>query len=309
MKISIIGAAGTVGSCAAFNIAIHSIADELVMIDDFSPDKLEGYVTDLSTAVTGLDTEVRAGSYADLRDSNIVLMAAGSSQVMANRMEVLPQNVPIIQDVAKKIRQYCPEAAVIIATNPVDPLNYAMFLSSGLERRQFIGYSANDSVRFRMFLAEALAIKSSRVRAMVIGEHGASQVLLFSSVYIDGKLFKISEATKGQIRQKVSDLPGIMEPQRMKTGRTQGWATSMGLAAICRAIAHDTRQIIPSSLVLEGEYGCRNMSMSVPASIGKEGVHKIEELNLDPDEREGLERSIETLKPSMRYVEEYLRKN
>lgn len=102
MKISIIGAAGTVGSCAAFNIAIHLITDELVMIDDFSPDKLEEYVTDLSIAVVGLEVKVRSGSYQDLSGSDIVLMAAGSSQVMANRMEVLPQNVLIIQNVAKK---------------------------------------------------------------------------------------------------------------------------------------------------------------------------------------------------------------
>ena len=288
MKISIIGAAGTIGSCAAFNIAIHNIIDELVMIDDYSPDKLEGYVTDLSTAVTGLDVQVRGGSYEDMRDSNIVLMAAGSSQVKVNRMEVLPQNLPIIRDVGLKIKHYCPKAIVITATNPVDPLNYAMYLSSGLDRKQFIGYSINDMVRFRMFLAEALKISSSQVEAMVIGEHGPSQVLLFSSVRVNGKLLTVSPEVEQKIRQQVADLPKLLEPQRVKSGRTQGWATSMGLTAICRAISKDTREKMPCSVVLDGEYGFNNLSISVPVVIGKEGNHEIPKWDLEPAEQKAL---------------------
>ena len=307
MKISIIGAAGNIGSCAAFNIAINRVADELVMIDSYSADKLEQYVYDLTSAVVGLDTLVRAGGYEDLQNSDIVLISAGSANVVASRMEVLRPNLPLIQDFARKIKQYCPEAVVITATNPVCPLNYAMYLSSGLDRHKLIGYSANDSIRFRMFVAQAMGIKSSRVEATVIGEHGNSQVLLFSSVKIDGKSVKVSDETKQQVRKEVAGLPPVMEGQRIKTGRTAAWTTSMGLTAVCRAISRNTGEMIPCSLVLDGEYGVRRLGMSVPAILGKGGVRKILEWELETDEREGLERSVNSLEPAMRFVEEELK--
>ena len=304
MKISIIGASGTIGSCAAFNIAIHNITNELVMIDNYAPDKLEGYVTDLTTSMVGMDIKVRSGNYEDMSGSNIVVMAAGSAQVVANRMEVLPQNLPITKDIASKIKQYCPETIVVTATNPVDPLNYAMYLSSGLDRNKCIGYSFNDSVRFRMFLAEALGVNSSQVGATVIGEHGGSQVLLFSSVRIKGKPFKVPAEIEQKIRQQVADLPKLLESQRIKTGRTQGWVTSIGLTRICRAISKNTREIMPCSVVLDGDYGYKNLSISVPIVIGKEGVSEIPEPSLSPEEQKGLERSVNTVRPSMQYAEE-----
>jgi malate dehydrogenase len=309
VKISIIGAAGTIGSCAAFNIGIHNITDELVMIDDYMPDKLEAYVTDLSTSVTGLDIKVKAGSYEDMRDSNIVVMTAGSSQVMINRMEVLPQNMPIIRDIALKIKKYCPDTIIITVTNPVDPLNYAMFLASGLDRKRCIGYSINDSTRFRMFLTQGLKVSSSQVEATAIGEHGPSQVLLFSSVKLSGKPLIVNQDIVHYVREEVANLPKVLEPQRIKSGRTQGWSTSMGITNVCRAISHNTLEVMPGSVVLDGEYGYRNLSVSLPISIGKEGVHAIQEWSLNPEERAGLENSVNTLRPAMQYVEEFLKKN
>jgi len=308
MKISIIGAAGHVGSCAAFNIAIHRVASELVMIDNYSPDKLSQYVYDLTSAVTGLDVKVRAGDYPDMRNSDIVLVAAGSANVVASRLEVLRPNLPLIKDFAGKIREFCPEAVVITATNPVDPLNYAMYLFTRFERQRLLGYSANDSIRFRMFLAEVMGISSSRVDATVIGEHGNSQVLLFSSVKVDGKPVRVSEEVKQKVLQEVANLPPIMEGLRIKTGRTSAWTTSMGLTALCRAIAEDSSMVMPCSVVLNGEYGCSRMSISVPVVIGRNGFRKIEQLELFTAEQAALERSINTLKPAMEYVEEFLAK-
>jgi malate dehydrogenase len=307
MKISIIGAGGNIGSAAAFNIAIQNIADELVMIDDYSVDKLDQYVFDLKGSVVGLKTEVRAGKQEDIRGSDIVLLAAGSANVVASRSEVLPQNLPIIQGFAKNIKLYCPDAFVITATNPVCPLNYAMFLCTGLDRHRLLGYSANDSIRFRMFLAEALGIKSPRLEATVVGEHGNSQVLLFSSVKVDGKPYAVDADLRRKIQKQIDGLPGIMEPQRMKTGRTAAWTTSMGLAAVCRAIATDSHELIPCSVVLDGEYHCRNMGMSVPAVLGRKGVLEIQEWKLTQDEQRALNNSVNTLAPSMRFVEDYLR--
>jgi malate dehydrogenase len=306
MKISIIGASGNVGSCAAFNIAVHRLADELVLIDTPRQDMVTFHALDLNTAVTGQDMMVRTGDYEDMDNSDIVIIAAGSAQVVKSRMEVLPQNLPIIQDISRKVRQFCPEAVVITATNPVCPLNYAMFRCSNLDRKKIIGYSYNDSIRFRMRLAQALRVASSRLEGTVIGEHGNSQVLLFSSVRIDGKPVTVNEEIKRIIRQQVPDGQKVLAEFREKTGRTAAWTTAVGLAAVCRAIAQDKGEMIPCSVALDGEYGCHSLSMSVPAVLGKGGVRKILEYELAPDEQEALNHSIDVLKPAMKYVEELL---
>jgi malate dehydrogenase len=308
MKITIIGASGNVGSSAAFYIAVQGLADEIVMIDPPRPDVLKQHVDDLTSAVSHQDVLVRAGTEKDMKDSDIVINAAGRGPAGAikSRLELLPQNIPIIQNICLNVRRYCPEAAVIVATNPVCPLNYAMYLCSELDRHQLIGYSANDSIRFRLLMARALGVKTSRVEAFVIGEHGDSQVPLFSSVRVDGKKVDISEEIKRKVRQQVARVHAGLEEQRIATGRTAAWTTAVGLAALCRAIASGAARVYPCSIVLDGEYGVHKMSLSVPVVLGKAGVRDILEWELTPDEQEALQKSIDTLAPAMRYVEEFL---
>jgi malate dehydrogenase len=311
MKIAIIGASGNIGSAAAFAIASQAIADEIVMIDPPRPDALKQHVSDLTAAVSHQDVLVRVGVDKDMKDSDIVINAAGvgPSGIIKSRLDLLPQNIPIIKSICYNIRECCPDAAVIIASNPVCPLNYAMYLCSGLDRHQLIGYSANDSIRFRLLMAQALGVKTSRVEAFVIGEHGESQVPLFSSVRVDGKKVDISEETKRKVREQVAKLHAGLEEQRVATGRTAAWTTSVGIAALCRAIASGAARVYPCSVNLDGEYGVRSMSMSVPVVLGKAGVRDILEWELAPDEKELLQKSVEALDPAMRYVEEFLGMN
>jgi malate dehydrogenase len=307
MKITIIGATGNVGSAAAFYIAAQGLADEIVMIAR-RPDVLKQHVDDLTSAVSHQDVLVRAGADKDMKDSDIVINAAGRGPAGAvkSRLELLPQNIPIVQSICLNVRRYCPEAAVIVVSNPVCPLNYAMHLCSGLDRHQLIGYSANDSIRFRLLMARALGVRTSRVEAFVIGEHGDSQVPLFSSVRVDGKKVDISEEIKRKVRGQVARVHAGLEEQRIATGRTAAWTTAVGLAALCRAIASGAARVYPCSIVLDGEYGVHKMSMSVPVVLGKAGVRDILEWELTPDEQKALEKSIDALTPAMRYVEEFL---
>lgn len=277
-----------------------------MLIDAPRQDMVTLQAWDLNTAATGLDMLVRAGDYKDMCSSDIVIIAAGSAELIHSRMDVLPRNVPILKDICQKIEQFCPEAVVITATNPVCPLNYAMYLCSDLDRRKLIGYSNNDSIRFRMRLAQALGVKSSQVEGSVIGEHGNSQVLLFSSVRVNGKPVFVSEDIKRKIRQQVPDGQQVLEELRTKTGRTAAWTTAVGLTAVSRAIVENTRAMIPCSVVLDGEYGCHKLSMSVPTILGNGGVQEILEWELAPDEQEELKHSIDILRPAMHYVEEFL---
>jgi malate/lactate dehydrogenase len=305
MKVTIIGAAGSVGSPAAFYLASQGLADEILMIGGKRQNVLKQHAMDLSTAVSARDMIVRAGGYEDMAGSEIVINTAGVAQgLIKDRMEVLPKNIPLIKGIAEQIKKYCPEAIVITASNPVGPLNYATYLAGGFDRRQLIGYSINDSFRLREMIAQAYGVKVSQVDGTVIGEHGPTQVLLFSSVKIDGKPITVSERVKQNIRAEVPNI--LKRYEAFQAGRTAGWTCAIGLAAFVNAIVNDTGELLPCSLLLDGEYGQRDLSMSVPARIDRQGVKEILEWDLAPDEQEGLKVSIDKLKAAMKVVAENL---
>ncbi|MFC1902000.1 malate dehydrogenase [Chloroflexota bacterium] len=314
MKITIIGAAGCIGSCAAFHIAAQGLADEIVMVGGRRQYTMKQHALDISTAVAAKDVLVRAGDYEDMTGSDIVLNSAGAPQGhISSRIELLPRNIGLISDIALKIKQYCPEAVVITLANPVGPLNYATYLlSAHRDLTKFIGYSTNDSIRFRIMAAEALGVKTSRVEATVIGEHGATQVLLFSSIRVDGKPVTVTEDIKQNILAQTANILQTLEELKAKSGeegspeRTAGWTCAVGLGEICRAIVQDTKEMIPCSAVLDGEYGCHNLSMSAPVILGKGGIQDILEWKLPPDEQEGLKITAATLTEAMHYVEQEL---
>src|SRR3990172_5999802 len=148
MKVTVIGAAGSVGAPSAFYIAASGLVDEMVLID-VRPNVVQQHALDMSTAFSALDIRVKAGDFADMAGSDVVINAAGVSQgLIADRMEMLPKNIPLVRDTALKVQEYCPEAVVLTATNPVDPLNYTTYLAAGLDRSHILGYSINDSFRF-----------------------------------------------------------------------------------------------------------------------------------------------------------------
>ncbi|MGD9211179.1 MAG: malate dehydrogenase [Desulfobacteraceae bacterium] len=302
MKIAIIGAAGSVGAPAAFYLAAQGLADEILMIGGRRQNVLKQHAMDISTAVSNLGVKITAGGYEDMGGSDIVINAAGVPQgLIKDRMEMLPKNIPLIQDIAGKIKKYCPEAFIITATNPVDPLNYATYKSEKFDRTKLIGYSINDSFRFREMLAAELSVKPGQVDGVVIGEHGSTQVLLFSTAKVNGNSVTVEEPVKQRIRAEVPNI--LKRYEELQAGRTAGWTCAIGLARIVQAMVAGTGDIIPCSVVLEGEYGQQNLSMSVPVVLGKNGVEKIIEYDLAPDEAEGLKKTTETLQAAMRIVD------
>ncbi len=305
MKLTVIGAAGSVGAPAAFYIAALGLVDEVVMIGGKRQNVLEQHVMDLSTAVSGLDVAVRTGTYEDLPGSAVVINAAGVQQgLIADRMEMLPKNIPLVREIALEIKRHCPAAFVITATNPVDPLNYATWRAGGFDRRQLIGYSINDSFRFREMAARAKGVKVSQVQATVIGEHGSTQVPLFSSVRVDGRPVSFGEAEKEGIR---AQIPNILKRfEELQAGRTAGWTCAIGLAALTRAVLQNTGEIFPCSVVLDGEYGQRDLSVSVPVVLGQGGVQEILEWELAPDEQAGWQRTTDSMRNAARIVDKNL---
>ncbi len=304
MKISIIGAAGTIGSCAAFNIAVSGLADEIVMIDT-EKNMLRHHAMDLRTATLKYNVKILAGGDDDISDSDIIIISASAPHIgIQSRLDLLPDNLPIIMDIAKKISMYSPRSKIITVSVPVGPLNYAIYRSTGIDRRQLLGYTVNDSFRFREMLADALGVNYNQVEGVVMGEHGDSQVPLFSSVRVDGKPVSVSEEIKKGICERARN--SLRSFNVLKVGRSSGWASAVGLTDMVRAIAGNTGEMIPCSLVLEGEYGYNGLSMTVPATIGRDGFSEILQWQLTTDEKKELDHSAGILKGAVDTVERYI---
>jgi malate dehydrogenase len=287
MKVSVIGGAGRLGSCAVFALAILKLAEEIVVIDVIQ-NLLLGQVLDLDLSMVGHSVEVRAGNYEDMAGSDVVIMTATPfPQPAATRLEDLKRNIPVVCDVSSKISKFCPEAIVIMVTNPIDSLNYATFLNSHFDRKKVIGYNLNDSLRFRMSIAKSLVIKSTEVEGLAIGEHGGTLALLFSSMRVGGKAVPVSEELKQLVRL---ETPNILKTHSgYKLGRPMAFASAAGLAEMVRSIKENSKLITSCSVVLEGEYGYN-------------GVHQILEWKLPPDEREELEKAAASLKTNAKIV-------
>lgn len=304
MKISIIGAAGSVGSPAAFHLSSLALADEFVLID-YAENVAKQHAMDIKTAVSTLNVKVRAGDYAEMKGSDIVLITAGVPQGMIkDRMELLPKNAILMKEFAEHIKKYSPNAVVMTATNPADPMNYAIYLATGFDRKKVIGYSINDTFRFREFIAQAYNTEVAKVGGYVIGEHGSSQVPLYSSVEIDGKPVEVTDETKKFVE---SEIPLILKRfEELKAGRTAGWTCAIGFEKMVRAVVEDRQEIVPCSVVLDGEYGQKDFSMSVPGILGKGGVQGVKELKLADDEREKFKITTEVLSKAAQTIRDTL---
>ncbi|MFC1955136.1 malate dehydrogenase [Chloroflexota bacterium] len=306
MKICIIGGAGCLGSSTAFNIVIQGLADELVLIDQD-----EGlatlHVMDLLDTLVPCNQEmqIQTGSYKDMGGSDLVIITASVPNREGSRQEYALDNLPIMQEIARGVNEICPDTITIIACNPVETLNYSLYLlRANRDRSKFIGYASNDHFRLRKNVAEALDVKPSDVEGIVVGEHGDSQVPLFSSIRVNDKPVTLDERIKEDIRKKPRER--MEKWLGASLARTSGWVSGVGMAAVVRTIRDDTREMFICSAILAGEYGYKGISMSVPVILGRGGILQIQERELLPDERERLEQSVRVIKESTHYIDEAL---
>ncbi len=306
MKLTVIGAAGSVGAPAAFYLAVSGLVSELVLVD-IRPNVVQQHALDMSTACSaaGLTVKVKAGGFEDLAGSDVVINAAGVHQgLIADRMEMLPKNIPLVRDTALQIKRHCPDAVIITATNPVDPLNYTTWLAGGFDRRRVLGYTINDSFRFRELIARDKEAGIAETWALVIGEHGSTQVPLFSSATIGGRAVQFTPSEKQAI---LAEIPTILKRyEELQSGRTAGWTCAVGLLGLVRAIRDESDVIFPCSVVLDGEYGQTGLSMGVPVVLGRSGVREIKLLQLQADEQAAFTRSAAAMAAAARIVDEQL---
>ena len=276
-KLSLIGA-GNLGAAIAYEIASRGLVDEVVLIDILK-DLAEGQAADIQQALPFRNrTQVYSADYPALANSDIIILTAGKPRTpeMSDRLLLAGINVKIVGSILQEIKKYSPNALIITITNPMDLINHFIH-QQGFQRERVIGSGGQlDSSRFRV----ALGHPQQPVEAYVLGEHGEDQVPIFSRVKIDGQHRAFSSSEQETIKQKVkqSALTVIQ-----KKGATV-FAPASNTADMVEAIVKNQHKLMICSVNLQGEYGLQDVSLGVPIILGRNGIEKIEEWNLDNQE-------------------------
>jgi len=295
--ITIIGS-GKVGGDAAMFSALKQLDKEILLLD-IVEGLPHGEAMDINHMLSeqGIDVSVSGSNdYSDMEGSNIVVLVAGSGRKPGmTRMDLLKINAGIVKNVSENIAKHAPNAIVIPVTNPLDPMVYVVQKTTNFERNRVFGMGGMlDLSRFRHFIHEATGCSRDSIRALVIGEHGENMLPLprYSSV---------SGVPLESILSK-DDLDGMISATRQvaaKVIKLKGatvHAPGNAISAMIESIVRDKHQLIPVSTMLDGEYGYSRLSLGVPAIIGKNGIKKIVEVQLNEDERVVMDAAAKSVK-------------
>ena len=301
-KVGIIGL-GNVGSHVAFSIVTRGICDELILIDE-KEDKVKSEMLDLKDSLANLESNIiiKSQDYSELKDAEILVIAAGPlPRFEQTRLDTLGDSVKIIDDIMPKILQSGFDGIFLVITNPCDVITHYIWKKSGFPKNRVIGSGTSlDSARFKRITADILNIDPKSVLGYSLGEHGDSQMIPWSHVYIGGKPFL--EYKKGKVVLKDLDLTKIL-----KETSYAGWEVLLGKGATCfgigtaaatlvKSIFNNENKIYPLSVYLDGEYGVNDVYISVPAVLGNTGIKEIIELELPESEKEQFRNSADVIK-------------
>ena len=237
MKVAIVGGGGVVGSSAAHSIAQIGLASEIVLFD-VKHNLAEAHALDIEQAVSDrATTSVYPGEISDTKDSDIIIISASVPRrsSLSSRAEYLQENLTITIGLVELLLTQSPSAIWIITTAPVDPLAYLIHSTFSIPRQKVIGLNWNDSVRFRWAIAKTLSVPSTEVEAFVLGEHGETQVPLFSWIRIRGERISLNIGQRKQIQTKMTDF--LSQWINLQPGRTPGWTTAESIRGIFKSIA------------------------------------------------------------------------
>jgi malate dehydrogenase len=294
-KVSVVGAAGTVGAAAAYSLALRDVADELVLVD--IPDKVDetvGQAADVNHGVAyDSNTTVRQGGYEATAGSDVVVITAGiPRQPGQTRIDLAGDNAPIMTDIYGSLAEHSDEFVSVTTSNPVDLLNRHLYEAGDRNRHAVVGFGGRlDSARFRYVLSERFDSPVRNVEATILGEHGDAQVPVFSKVRVDGRDPVFSDDEKEEI---LGDLQQSAMDVIERKGATQ-WGPATGVAHMVEAIVRDTGEVLPGSIVLDGEYGYEDTAFGVPVRLGSDGVEEVVKWDLEDYEGDLMDEAAEKL--------------
>ncbi len=303
-KISLIGA-GQIGGTLAHLIGIKELVNEVVLFDVASG-LAKGKALDIaqSSSVDGFNVKLSGSdNYEDIKNSDVIIITAGVPRKPGmSRDDLLGINLKIIKQVAQGIKKHSPDAFVICITNPLDVMVMALQKYSGLPAKKVVGMAGIlDSSRFKLFLSLELNVPVKDIEAMVMGGHGDTMVPLPRFTKVSGKPLldlvkegKISEERLESINQRTRD--GGAEIVKFLEKGSAFYAPAASGTQMAEAYLNNSKQILPCAVFLNGEYGFKDVYAGVPVVIGKNGVEKIEEIELDEKERKEFNHSVESVK-------------
>ena len=301
-KCAIIGC-GYVGSTIAYTLMDHSIFSEMVLIDA-NKHKAEGEAMDLNHGLPFISPmEIYQGDYSDLEDAYVVIIAAGTGQRPGeSRTELVDRNVEIFKSIVPNIVKYNTECIILVVSNPVDILTYVTYKLSGFESNRVIGSgTVLDTGRLKYLVGEHLGVDSRNVHSFIIGEHGDSELAVWSSANISG----IDLNDYCHITEKKYD-PQTLENMYIQVrdsaykiiegkGATY-YAIGQATLRIVKSIVKNQKSVLPVSCLVDGHYGLENMYMGLPAIVGSDGVSNVLEIPLNAEEGQRLRSSARLLK-------------
>ena len=306
MKVSIIGGGGRVGSCAAFAIECMGLISEMQIIDA-NAEAAEGEALDLLHASAVFSGQrIYTGCYKRAADSDIFIITAGLRRKPdESRLDLINRNVSLFRQILADIKSggYRRDVIVFVVSNPVDVLTYIASKELDLPSNRVIGLGTMlDTARFRSLIAKELKVPASQVNATILGEHGDSMFPVWSSASINGLPLKGFPSFGIALQNKIFERTRGSGAEVIKRKGGAGYAVGAAIAQVARAIILDTREVLPVSSAVNGVYGLRNVSISVPTMIGRDGVLGHLETELWPKEAQALSNSAATLRATISKV-------
>jgi len=306
MKVTVVGA-GNVGATCADVLAYREIANEVILLD-IKEGVAEGKALDIwqKAPINLYDTRTVGvtNDYARTANSDIVVITSGLPRKPGmTRDDLISTNAGIVQSVTENIVKHSPEAIIIVVSNPLDVMTYAAHITSKLPRTKVMGMAGIlDTARYRAFLAEALDVSPKDIQAVLLGGHGDTMVPLPRYTTVAGIPVTelIAEDSLNAIIERTKNGGGEL----VKLMGTSAWyAPGSAAAQMVEAIARDQKRIFPACVKLEGEYGIEGTYLGVPVVLGKNGIDKIIELELNPEEMELLRLSDKHVREVMQVLD------
>ncbi|MEM2105855.1 MAG: malate dehydrogenase [Candidatus Bathyarchaeia archaeon] len=297
--ITIIGA-GRVGSAAAFNILRYRIGD-VVLIDVYE-NLAKGEALDMMQAAPAIefDGKIKGTSdYSEMRDSELVIVTAGEARKPGmSRIDLMNKNAKIVRSIVREIVKFAPDCKIMVVTNPVDVMTYVAYKESGFERNRVFGMgNILDTLRFRSYIASELNVSREDIRALVIGEHGDSMVPLVEYASVSG--IPITRLLSKEQIEKIVNLTVTSGSDVIRLKGATIYAPAAVIAVMADAVMRGRNRVMGVSTYLQGEYGFSDVAIGVPVVLGRNGVEKILELELQPETKKRFEVSVATVKEAI----------
>ncbi len=303
-KVAIIGA-GSVGATLAYALMQSGTAREIVLID-LNREKAWGEAMDLQQGVAFTrPVNIRVGDYGDCRDAAAVIITAGAKQKPGEtRLVLAGRNARIMQAMIPEIVKHGFSGVLVITSNPVDVLTQWAWKISGLPRERVMGSgTVLDSARLRALLADRCKIDARSIHAMIVGEHGDSEVAAWSAATIGGVAIRkycdaCGKCPAGEEYPKLLDQIKNAAYEIIKRKGATCYAVGLALVQIVEAILRDEHRVLPVSHVIKNVYGIKDVAISLPAVVGRSGIEKVILMELTPAEEEALRNSAAIVKNS-----------